>query len=117
MSEQKRTLNWTPESFEAEEGKPAKYYGHFTIQLPKGRERTSWIAQVGLLGDTSSGGEEMLLKLWDLGKHLIVGVDITRASDGGKITSLDDVEYEEGLAWIPLQFGRKILSGFGPGNG
>lgn len=122
----KRTVMWVPECFKRDaekEGDPAVelYRGHLVVKIPKSIERMDWVTASGALdislSSENSAGAETQLKLAKAAWHLIVGVEVERVSDGAKISTLEDLEFEEGLKWLPLEFGKKVLSGFGPGNG
>lgn len=118
-----RTVKYVPKVFvaPAEDGvEKVRYTGHLEIKIPRSTERMAWVTEAGCLditeGETPSSSAKTQLALYQAMRGHIVKVEV-KAADGREINSLDDLELEEDLKWLPLELGKKVLQGFGPGNG
>lgn len=121
MSE-KRSVKWVPDSFvkKAEGAADVELYsGHLLLQVPDSEFKCDLLVELGIADGEEAAkklGAKALMEIYKKSKHLILSAEVVRVKDAAKL-NLDDVLHEEGLAFLPIQFGARMLEGFGPGNG
>lgn len=115
-----RTFHWEPKCFRRKEQQ--LYSGHMIIKAMTGPERQRMLIEDGVFDvedevakEKTGGQSAWLLGIFEKRKDLIIGCDVTRLSDGAKL-SLEDVMYEEPLWTMPLEFAGCLVNGFNLGN-
>lgn len=120
--QQKRTVNWTPKCF-VKTGKDGAadvplYSGHIVLEVPDNEFMCDILAELshGDPDEIKKQGATFIMAAYKKAKHLIVGAEVVRLKDQVKL-DLDAVKHEQGLRYLPMEFGAKVLGeGFGPGE-